>query len=427
MHRLLTVTTAGLVIGILGVLVGITPFGKDIEENAGLHLLFKMRGVRRAPPDVIVITLDKSSADHFNLPTTPRKWPRSLHARLIRKLIDNQPAVIAFDLIFSDPGLPEQDTALAEAMRKAGNVILVEWLKTDEVPVFDRKGERTGSLKIEKIIPPIASFADSALATAPFALPKVPIKVNSYWTFKAGGGNTPSLPVVVFQTYAMSVYDEFMKLLQAFDPELAAQLPASSEKVAAEKTIKNVIRLVKDRFEQQPLVSKNILNNLRASPVMPEYVAKNKILVSLIRMYQGPRERYLNFYGPPGTIPTIPYYQILEEQDDSSGLAAGHGLKGKVVFIGLSEHLRPEQQDGFYTAFSQPNGRDISGVEIAASAFANLLEDMPVEPLGYGTQAGLVFIWGALITIVCLLLPAVAAAGWAAGSSLIYMIVAYFQ
>lgn len=427
MHRLLTVTTAGLVVGILGVIVGLTPFGRELEENAGLHLLFKIRGVRRAPPEIIVITLDKSSADHFNLPTTPRKWPRSLHARLIRKLIDKKPAVIAFDLIFSDPGLPEHDTALADAMRKAGNVILVEWLKTDEVPVFDRKGDRTGSLKIEKIMPPIASFADSALASAPFALPKVPIKVNRYWTFKTGGGNTPSLPVVVFQVYAMSVYDEFMKLLQAFDPELAAQLPASREQVAAERSIKSVIRLVKDHFEQHPLVPQKLLDSLLKSRFMPETSAKSKILVSLIRMYQGPRERYLNFYGPPGTIPTIPYYQILEEQEDRSAIAAGHDLKGKVVFIGLSEHLRPEQQDGFYTAFSQSNGQDISGVEIAASAFANLLEDMPVEPLGYGTQAGLVFIWGTLITIACLLLPAAAAAGGVVGFSLIYMIFAHFQ
>ena len=148
-----------------------TPFGKELEENAGLHLLFKMRGVRRAPPNVIVISLDKSSADHFNLPTTPRKWPRTLHARLIRTLIDKKPAVIAFDLIFSDPGLPEDDIDLTEAIGKAGNVVLVEWLKTDEIPLFDKRGDPSGSLKIEKIIPPLASFADSALASATLALP----------------------------------------------------------------------------------------------------------------------------------------------------------------------------------------------------------------------------------------------------------------
>ncbi|UCD79561.1 MAG: adenylate/guanylate cyclase domain-containing protein [Desulfobacterales bacterium] len=427
MHRLLKVTAVGLVVGILGVILSLTPFGKELEENAGLHLLFKMRGVRRAPPDVIIITLDKASADHFNLPNAPRKWPRSLHADLVSMLIDKEPAVIAFDLIFSDPGLPEHDNALAEAIRRAGNVVLVEWLKTDEVPVFDQKGDPTGSLKIEKIIPPIASLANSALASAPFALPKVPVKVNSYWTFKTGAGDTPSLPVVVFQAYAMSVYNEFFKLLQGFNPELAVQLPASGEEVFTKKSIKEVIRFLKDHFEQNPLMSQNLLENLRESQMMSEYAAKNKILVSLIRMYQGHRERYLNFYGPPGTIQTIPYYQILEEQIDSSGVAVRHDLNGKAVFIGLSEQLRPEEKDGFYTAFSQPNGLDISGVEIAASAFANLLEDMPVEPLGYGAHIILVVFWGALITIVCLLSPAVVAAGWAVGFSMIYLTFAHIQ
>jgi adenylate cyclase len=90
-------------------------------------------------------------------------------------------------------------------------------------------------------------------------------------------------------------------------------------------------------------------------------------------MYQGPQERYLNYYGPPGTIQTVSYYKILQAQVDSPGAAGPHDLTGKVVFIGLSEQLRPEEKDGFYTAFSQRNGLDISGVEIAATAFANLL------------------------------------------------------
>lgn len=427
MYRLLKVTAAGLVVGILGVIMSIIPFGKELEENAGLHLLFKMRGVRRAPPEVIVITLDKSSADHFNLPSAPRKWPRALHAGLISKLIDKKPAVIAFDLIFSDPGLPGQDNALAEAIRKAGNVVLVEWLKTDEIPVFDRKGDRTGSLKIEKILPPIASFANAALASAPFALPKVPVKVNSYWTFKTGAGDTPSLPVVVFQAYAMRVYNDLIKLLQGFNPELAAHLPASGQEVVAEKSINEVIQALKEHFEQNPLLSQNLLQKLRESQMVSEDAGKNKTLVSLIRMYQGPQERYLNFYGPPGTIKTIPYYQILEEQIDASGVAVRHDLDGKVVFIGLSEQLRPEEKDGFYTAFSQRDGLDISGVEIAASAFANLLEDMPVKHIGYGAHIAVVVFWGALITILCLLSPALVAAGGAAGLSLIYLTFAHFQ
>jgi adenylate cyclase len=383
--------------------------------------------VRRAPPEVIVITLDKSSADHLSLPTAPRKWPRTLHAGLINRLADQKPAVIAFDLIFSDPGLAGQDRTLAEAIRKAGNVVLVQWLKTDEIPVFDQKGDQTGSLKIEKIVPPIAPLAESALALAPFALPKVPVKVNSYWTFKTGAGDTPSLPVVVFQVYTLTAYPEFFKLLQGFNPELAALLPASREQIVAGKRIQEIIQALKDRFEQNPQLSQNLLQKLRQSQTVPAGDGISNLLVALIRMYQGPQKRYLNYYGPPGTIQTIPYYQILEAQIDSSGAAIQHDLTGKVVFIGLSEQLRPEEKDGFYTAFSQQNGLDISGVEIAATAFANLLEGMPVKPLGTGAHSVIIVFGGALITGLCLMAPAVFAAAGTAGLNLLYLAFAHFQ
>jgi len=96
-------------------------------------------------------------------------------------------------------------------------------------------------------------------------------------------------------------------------------------------------------------------------------------------------------------------------------------------FIGLSEQLRPEEKDGFYTVFSQPNGLDISGVEIAATAFANLLENLPVEPLNLGVHITIVALWGVVLTILCLLWPPVIAAGSVVGLSLLYMGVAHFQ
>jgi adenylate cyclase len=144
-------------------------------------------------------------------------------------------------------------------------------------------------------------------------------------------------------------------------------------------------------------------------------------------MYQGPKRPYLNYYGPAGTIRTISYYQIIEDPKNSSGGSILDDLDGKAIFIGLSEQLRPEEKDGFYTVFSQPNGIDISGVEIAATAFANLLENSPIEPLNRGVQITLVALWGAVLAIVCLLSPPAIAAGSAVGLSLFYMGFAHFQ
>jgi adenylate cyclase len=144
-------------------------------------------------------------------------------------------------------------------------------------------------------------------------------------------------------------------------------------------------------------------------------------------MYQGSKSRYLNFYGPPATILTIPYHQILEASEPSEIKSGTLDLNGKAVFVGLSEHMGPTQKDGFYTVFSQPDGVDISGVEIAASAFANILEDMHVEPLATGAHLTIVSLWGILIGFLCILTPAMVSASSTIGLSFIYMVVAQYQ
>ena len=140
MSRLTKAVLFGLAIGSFGLAIGVAPFGTSLEESFGLHLLFKLRGVRRAPSDVAIIAMDKASAEHLDLPDSPRKWPRSLHANLIEKLAKQHAAVIAFDIIFSEARLAENDKLLAEAIQKAGNVVLADWIKTDKVPVFDSAG-----------------------------------------------------------------------------------------------------------------------------------------------------------------------------------------------------------------------------------------------------------------------------------------------
>jgi adenylate cyclase len=72
-------------------------------------------------------------------------------------------------------------------------------------------------------------------------------------------------------------------------------------------------------------------------------------------------------------------------------------VKGNVVFIGMSEDIRTEQKDGFHTVFSGEGGLDLSGVEIAATAFANLAEQAPVRPLRPAVHAALVVAAGLLL------------------------------
>src|SRR4029453_7940776 len=95
----------------------------------------------------------------------------------------------------------------------------------------------------------------------------------------------------------------------------------------------------------------------------------------LVDLYAGRDSRYLNYYGPPCTIRTIPYDVAAKASPRELGLA------GKMVFVGFFEPRQSEQDDVFISVFSQRTGDDISGVEIGASAFANLLRNTFLVPL----------------------------------------------
>jgi adenylate cyclase len=427
MSRPFKAATAALVTGLLGSALILFPLGTSLEEDIGLHLLFKVRGPREVSSDVMIITLDKVSAQSLQLPSDPIKWPRNLHARLIDRLVEENASVIAFDMIFSEPRIPEHDDLFAESMRNAGNVVLCEYLKKEKVDFTGLSGSHGGSVNIESIVSPISSLAQSAFALAPFPLPKVPVKVNSYWAFKTGAGETPTFPVVVFQIYALQVYDEFIDLMRAVSPSGAEKLPQSADEIIKKRAVKKLIRVLRDIFNQEPVFAEKMLARLKASKVLAADPEKFQTLSSLINMYQGADSRYLNFYGPPGTVVTVPYYQMLQDRQKLTADSKKMGLEGKVVFIGLSEQLRPEQKDGFYTVFSQPSGLDLSGVEIAATAFANILEDMAAQPLGFPLMLLIVIVWGFALGVLCMYSTAIVAASSVIFLSLLYLIFAAYQ
>ena len=427
MSRLSKAVVLGLLIGIVGQGVGLAPFVLDLEENIALDLLFNLRGTRQAPPEVVVVSIDKESAQHLNLPNDPRKWPRSHHARLIENLIKQGAAVIAFDLIFDEAKSIEEDQLFSEVIRKADNVVLCEYIKREKIPLSGKGGSQAGSLDIEKLVAPIPPLAKAAVALAPFPLPKIPIRVNQYWTFKTEAGDTPTLPVVVFQVFAMGVYDEFIHLLEKVSPSQAKKLPYDKEIIITSRNIENVIREIRSLFEEEPLLGGKMLMELENSRPPSVDFKKTQILKSLIKMYQSAKSRFLNFYGPPGTIITVSYYHILELQEKTLSEQKQFDFSGKAVFIGLSERSLPEQRDGFYTVFSQSSGLDLSGVEIAATAFANLIEEKPLQPISFWAHLIVLFLWGVVIGIVCYYLPTLIAVVAALGLSVAYFFFSEYQ
>src|SRR5512139_3714799 len=98
--RLFKPVILGLLIGIVGVIFILLPYGHNLDENMGLGFLFKLRGEKSKPSDAIIVSIDKESSDHLNLPDNPDKWPRSLHARLVENIVREGAKVIAFDVHF---------------------------------------------------------------------------------------------------------------------------------------------------------------------------------------------------------------------------------------------------------------------------------------------------------------------------------------
>ncbi len=410
----------GLVAGLAGALLSISPVGLDLEERFGLDGLFLLRGSRPAPPEVVVVSIDKVSAAHFGLPNEPRHWPRALHARLVDNLSRAGAAVVGFDVHFQELRDPAGDRLFAQALRRAGNVVLFEFLKKEALPLTDAAGRNTGEAVSERLILPHPVFAQAAAATAPFPLPKVPVKVSQFWLYKGGAGDPATLPVVMLQLRALAVYPDLLRLLRAASP-LAAALPADAGIVQRERKLRPLMQQLRVLL-QQPGVSEPVWAQLAADTTLTP--ATRRALTTLVRSYQGEDSRYLNFYGPPRAITTLPYYQVW--QADGSRAAPPLDLRGKLVLIGFSDRLQPEQKDGFYTVYSQESsGLDISGVEIAATALANLVEDHAVQPLSAVAQLALVLWWGLLVGMLAMAWRAGRGIAVVAVAAIAYLVVAF--
>jgi adenylate cyclase len=414
-----------LLVAAVGVIASFLDFAHEVEENSGLGLLFRLRGVKPAPTEVVIISIDRESSEHLGVHENPDRWPRSLHARLIDKLAEEGAKVITFDVYFVDPSSSTEDNLLAEAIRKAGNVILAEQLKAKDISASNDAGVFTEPHRVVKTEKPIPLVSNRALATAPFVLPKLPVKVTQYWTFQTAAGASPTFPIVAFQIYALAAYDEFLRLAESVD--LAARkLPRDSAGALKTRGAIRFIRDLRSVFEREVSMAPRMSGELERSGLASRDPSKYALVKSLINMYGGADHRYLNYYGPPRSFRTVPFYQVLQSREISQG-ETPIDFKGKVVFVGLSETALTERKDSFYTPFSRADGVFLSGTEIAATAFSNLLQNAPVIPVGPPILLAVILFWGILVAVIGRMAStAMAALGIAAVSS-VYLIAAKYQ
>jgi adenylate cyclase len=416
----------GSAIALTGVFLSLIPFGAELEKNEGLDILFRLRGQKTPPSVAVVVSIDKESAEFLNISENPDKWPRSLHASLTENLAREGAAVIVFDVHFIEARGVEDDRRLAKAISRYGPVVLCEPCQAKELKLTPGEKATESAHSIVKVVKPLDLLTEAAVATAPFILPRIPFKVSHYWTFQRGAGDAPTLPVMAFYLYNLPLMKNFARLLEKANPHQAGFLP---EALATEAPIENPKRRlmrVREIFEQDPDLARKMVSALEGPGNLSFPTRERQRLTSLIHMFQGDGTRFLNYYGPPRTMTTLPYYQALRLRH---GLVDGKkiDLRGKVVFVGLSEVLLAERKDSFYTVFSEANGLFLSGVEIMATAFSNLLEDRPVIPIGLPLFIFILLAWGILTGSLGRLFNLRAAALSILGVSMLYLLLAEYR
>ena len=406
----------GSVIALLGVILYLIPPVVDLEKDLGLAWMFGLRGPRPAPPEVVVVSIDNESSRQLGLQEGPSLWPRSLHAQLINKLNRYGARVIAFDVFFRFERDPQTDLEFAGELSKAGNVILFAHLNQRPVDIPNQStGLRT--ILMEQLLPPAALMADSALSYAPFPLPKVPARVNQAWLFKPSSGDIPTLPVLALHHFAAPAFKELQRVVLREQSSVSDMAVSAARESDRPNYLSHTVRKIRQTLQIHPDTSPD-------SDWEGSNAESRRHYRTLRALHQGPNSHYIDFYGPPQSITTIPYYQVINAAETSDRESPGFDFNGKAVFVGNSEQYQPDMKDDFHTVFSEDSGVDLSGVEILATVFANLLEGRSIQPMGRLYSLGLVAAWGLVISVLFYLIPGIAAIISAVVLPLLYLAIA---
>ncbi|HRK95278.1 MAG TPA: adenylate/guanylate cyclase domain-containing protein [Rhodospirillales bacterium] len=388
----------GIVTGLCGALLSLSAVGYDLEKFFGLKHLFTVRGAITPPDDVALVAIYPDAARRLGLPLLPRDWSREIHARLIDRLVEAGASAIVFDLDLERPKSFAEDGTFANAIRAADRVVLYERLDGRRVPIIGATGAQTGWQWVEQVGEPTDALAEAAKAIGSFPLPKLDVAVYDFWTFKTSGGDAPTVVGLALQIHATKIHSEWRDLLRSAGlGEQAALLPAAPEDLGPHPALRDAMNAIRREVER------------RGAPVLSTALGAGAggtdrpVLDALVRLYEGPANRYLNFYGPPGTIQRLSYDAVINA---GSGGAGAIDLRDKVVFVGYSDLYDPGQPDRFYSVFTRSDGVDLSGVEIMATAFANLLTDRTLRTTGTWQTVAITALFGLAVGAGIFLLPA---------------------
>jgi len=139
---------------IVVVLMSFTVVWQQVELKL-LDRLMVLTAPNKSNYPITIVGIDAESFAKLGLQWP---WPRSLHADLLDRLSADGAAVVAFDVLFSEPSGrgPEDDQLFAQSIKRSGHVVLAadriyretgatsEWQRLDPLPLFLQAGAQIG-------------------------------------------------------------------------------------------------------------------------------------------------------------------------------------------------------------------------------------------------------------------------------------------
>jgi adenylate cyclase len=136
------------------------------------------------------------------------------------------------------------------------------------------------------------------------------------------------------------------------------------------------------------------------------------------------RERWLNYYGPPGTLPSVSYYRALD-----TNATPDTRFRDKIVFVGarLLTLYAGERKDEFRNPWSYWSDRDrfMSGIEVQATLFLNLWRGDWLRRWPPAAERSILATFGILVGFALFQLRPLTASGVALACSVAVGLLAY--
>ncbi len=188
-------------------MLGFTKVGEG-WVNRSYDYLFRFTS-REVTNQVVLVLMD-NEAIYSLTNQTRQKWDRALHANLLNRLADDGCPLVVFDVLFRRPGeQPDTDLALANAMRRLSNLVLMA-KQTDAEHQPDAAGAGTVSAHP---IEPLSLFLEAAKTNWGVAWIDADSDqiVRRHWPFPSPDSFFPSLAWVAAGLAGAKLDDEPQK------------------------------------------------------------------------------------------------------------------------------------------------------------------------------------------------------------------------